>query len=441
MLGAAGTSWVHTPNLDRLAARSVRFEGAYCSNPMCVPSRFSMFTGRPASEVGIHAGPDSERRPVPESILETGLGWVMRAAGVTPLFGGKQHFPRPMTAEGIGFDDFEKDQRQPLAEKTASLLQQLSAKPREAPFLLIANLINPHDICHMGLRDFAQNDFEHALIRNSQTAIDELDRALALPPGMDEATFFQTICPALPDNFEPQLDEPEAIAHELIRRPFRRGCRDNWTEREWRLHRWAYARLTEKVDQEIGLILDALEASGLADDTGILFTSDHGDMAAAHRLEHKDVLYEEACRIPLLLHLPGMETSRIIGREWLANVGLDLAPTVCDWFDVPIPAHCSGQSILRPVHDPTATREVVPIESEIGHAVVGRRFKSCHYFRGEPASQWFDLETEPGEMQSCPIEKVPPEDRAPLEACHSTFHLFQRAPAKTERPQSAATPQ
>lgn len=426
MLGAAGNPWVKTPNLDRLAERSVRFEGAYCSNPMCVPSRFSMFTGRPASETGIHAGPASERQAPSASILESGLGWVMRQAGIQPFFGGKEHFPKPMTAEALGFNYYEKSQRQPLAEKTAAMLEEWGSQPRESPFLLITNLINPHDICHMGLRDFAQNDFERALVRNNGTAIEELDRALQLPDHMDEATFFETVCPPLPDNFEPQQDEPEAIANELVRRPFRRSCRDRWTEREWRLQRWAYARLTEKVDQEIGLILDALELSGLAGETAILFTSDHGDMAAAHRLEHKDVLYEEACRIPLLLHLPGMEQSRVIGREWLSNAGLDLVPTVCDWFGVPIPAHCSGQSLLEPIQDASAERAAVPIESEIGHAVVGRRYKWCHYFSGEPAEQWFDLEADPGEMRSCPEHEIAQEEKTTLETCHAANGLFRR---------------
>jgi len=415
MMSCTGNPYLSTPNMDRLAARSARFEGAYCSDPMCVPSRFSMFTGLLASKVGIHGGPGSEKQTVPLSILEHGMGWLARKGGYRALYGGKQHFPGEMTAEKVGFEVFENDERMLLAERSAELLRELGDRDGQEPLLMVTSLINPHDICYLGLREFAANDAEKLLVSRGRKEQETLDAALKIPEGMTDEEFFRDLCPPLPDNFEPQTDEPEAIQAELDRRPFRRGCRERWDERDWRMHRWAYARLTERVDQEIGVVLDALEESGLADNTVIIFTSDHGDMSASHRLEHKDVTYEEACHVPLLIHTPEMTGPSRVGREWIASIGIDLVPTICDIVGVVPPEHLPGESLVEPLRDFEGHRDFVPVESEIGHAIFGERYKLVRYFKGEPAEQWFDIEKDPGELKSIDPSEVPEEVREEME--------------------------
>jgi len=438
-LGCAGTPWIETPNLDALAAQGVRFEGAYCSNPMCVPSRFSMMTGRYASEAGIHADParPMEKRVIPEEILRDGLGHRMREAGYETVFAGKQHFPGKMTAEKIGFDVIEDDQRERLALTTATWLRQRRDTEPEKPFFLVTSFINPHDICLAGLKEFPQDDFEHTLVRVCQKDIAVLEQEGKLPPGMDEETFFDTICPPLPDNFEPQRDEPEAIDLELTRRPFRRSCREKWGEREWRLHRWAYANLVKRVDREIGLVLDGLKAGGLDDSTTVVFVSDHGEMSASHRLEHKDVLYEENLKVPLIVRPAGAtETeARVIPADSLVCTGLDLFPTFCDYAGIEPPQGLPGVS-FRPIVDQSAekVRETIPIESEIGHAIIDPRFKLCRYFQGEPREQLFDLKEEPCEMTSVRDPAAFHEGRQRLIAAYNSADLWQspeKQPATT----------
>jgi len=426
MMSCAGNTYLSTPNMDRLAARAARFEGAYCSNPMCVPSRFTMFTGSPASAVGIHGSGTTEKKTVPEPILEQGMGWLAQKGGYRTLYGGKQHFPGGMTAENIGFEVFERNERMPLAQESARLLRELAEEKSDQPFLMVTSLINPHDICYLGLREFPSNDFEKLLVSKGTLEQTELDRALEQPEGVSDEEFFRDLCPPAPDNFEPQEDEAEAIQLELERRPFRRGCRERWDELDWRRHRWAYARLTEKVDEEIGVVLDALEETGFDQDTIVIFTSDHGDMSASHRLEHKDVPYEEACHVPLLIRTPEMDGASIIGREWMTSVGLDLVPTICEIARVDAPVNLRGESLLEPLRDFEGGRDFVPVESQVGHAIFGERYKLVRYFKGDPAEQWFDLEKDPGEMKSIDPAEVPPEIREEMEKEYQFFGLFQR---------------
>ncbi len=429
MLRCAGNSWVETPNLDALAARGLRFEGAYCSNPMCVPSRFSMMTGRYGSEAGLHADPvrPMNKRIISEEILCEGLGHKMQSAGYEAVFAGKQHFPGKMTAAKIGFEFIEDDERERLALTVSTWLRGHQGTKPEKPFFLVASFINPHDICMAGLKEFPHDDFEHLLVRNCQRDIAILEEAAKLPPGMSEEEFFDKVCPPLPENFEPQRDEPEAIDVELTRRPFRRSCREQWGEREWRLHRWAYANLVKRVDREIGLVLDGLKAGGLDDSTTVVFTSDHGEMSASHRLEHKDVLYEENLKVPLIVRPAGATEAdaRVVPADSLVCTGLDLFPTFCDMTGVEAPTGLPGIS-FKPIVDgeKDAVRTYVPIESEIGHAIVEPRFKLCRYFEGEPHEQLFDLQEEPGEMTSVTDPDAFPDDRKRLAAEYNAASLW-----------------
>ena len=200
------------------------------------------------------------------------------------------------------------------------------------------------------------------------------------------------------------MDEPEAISALLEQRGFRAAARKHWGEKEWRLHRWVYHRLTERVDAQVGGVLDALEISGQADDTVVVFTSDHGDHDSSHKLEHKTVLYDEASRVPLIVRDPALPP-RFRGTKTecgLVQTGIDLMATVCDYAGVEQPAHCAGMS-LRPTASGSsriAPRDGVYSESEIGYMYVTDRYKFVRYDEGTSARQLYDLERDPGETRN-----------------------------------------
>lgn len=392
MLSCAGNEHLDTPSMDRLADTGVRFDRAYCANPVCSPSRTSLLTGRFPSVIGQRRNAVPGLDTVPEEVTAGGLGHVLRDAGYETAYGGKQHLPADMTPESLGFETLTTDERDGCADTCAEFIRA----DHDDPFFLVASFINPHDICYMAI-----NDYRRAMSEELRGDVERerLQDALERPEGVEETTFFEEHAPPLPSNHEPQADEPEAV-HDLIdQRPFKRYVREEWTAERWREHRWAYCRLTEMVDAQVGRLLDALDETGKRDETIVVFTSDHGDMDGAHRLEHKTVFYEEAVNVPFVVSDPDGPSDRVDSR--LVSNGLDVLPTVCDYAGVDPPSHCEGRSV-RPLLDGRERdwRSAVRIESELGECLVADRYKYALYDDGANREQLYDREQDPGETRN-----------------------------------------
>jgi choline-sulfatase len=334
---------------------------------------------------------------VPESILAHSMGRVFREAGYETSYGGKLH--TPMKLNQLGFDLLTRDQREELADQCAAFLKS----KHERPFLLVASFINPHDICYMAIRAHAeaQKGKLKKPLNSRGPHFAALDAALQLPDGVSRADFFARLCPPLPANFEISPGEPEAL-FPSDSRGFRAYVRNNWTEEDWRLHRWAYARLTERVDAQIGRVLAALREAGLEEDTLVVFTSDHGDMDSAHRLEHKSVCYDEASRVPLIVSQKGVTRPGLVDCEHLVSTNLDLIPTLCDFAGIAIPRELTGRSLraLAQGQSPASWRKGLVTECRMARMVRTPRFKYIVYSQGERREQLIDMETDPGEMQN-----------------------------------------
>ncbi|MFZ5832781.1 MAG: sulfatase [Planctomycetota bacterium] len=397
MLSAAGNPYVRTPAMDGLAASGARFELAYCGNPVCVPSRFGMLTGVMPSRIGMRD--NNTKLKVPEEILADCMGRVFSNAGYETVYGGKLH--TPMTLEQMGFAQLTRDEREELATACADFLRQ----KHERPFLLVASFINPHDICYMAIRAHAEavkaQGRKARNLTSENPAIAALDAAIELPEGVSREEFFAKHCPPLPANFEIPPGEPDG-AWNPQSKDFRNYVRQNWTDEDWRLHRWAYARLTERVDGQIGQVLAALRESGLEEDTLVVFTSDHGDLDAAHRLEHKSMHYDEASRVPLIVSRKGVTKPGLVDREHLVSTTLDLIPTVCDFAGIAIPEALHGRSV-RPLAEgqtPASWRKGLITEGRRFVMVRSPRFKYAVYADGERREVLTDMEKDPGEMQN-----------------------------------------
>ena len=401
MMSCTGNKYVKTPALDSLAETGVRFEKAYCSNPICVPSRFSMFTGRMPSEIGMKEnGFPWSREPkehFKKMMKENALGWTMRDAGYETKYGGKVHLPDHTTAEEIGFDYICNDERDYLADVCADYIK----KDHEKPFFLVASFINPHDICLMAMQQFATTVQDKNLVNICTTERETLAPFLKIPDGISEKEFFDKYCPPLPPNFEPQEDEPFGVKKILQQRNFKNEARNHWTEKDWRMHRWAYAKLTELVDSQIAKVLNAVKESGIEEETVIIFTSDHGDMDSAHRLEHKEVLYEESVRLPFIISQPG-KTKKTVDKTHVISSGLDLYPTFCDYAGIKPPKHIKGVS-LKPIADGEKIknwRKFIPVEGTYGDMIVSARYKYMMHDEGEHKEQLMDLVKDPLETKN-----------------------------------------
>lgn len=398
LLSCAGNGYVSTPALDRLAAGGTRFTRAYCSDPVCVPSRFSMFTGRMPSAIGMRGNGGPDLLPFTAEHDGTGLGHLLRSAGYETWYGGKVHWPVRLTPERLGFTTFCHDERERLAVDTASHIRALAGKR----WATVASLINPHDICFQAIRAFATEGADRRILDDGRVELANLDEALLPPPGVDRETFLREHLPPLPANAAIQDDEPELISTVLAQRPFKASARARWQEQDWRLHRWAYARLMERVDRQIGVILDALTASGQERDTLVIMTSDHGDHAGSHLLEHKTIFYDEAARVPWIMRLPGRIPAGGLVEHGLVATGLDLMATCCDYAAVAVPRHCLGHSQravaeARPHAKPRANAYG---ENAVSRMIATRQWKYVRYDGGRGAEQLYDLVHDPGETRN-----------------------------------------
>ncbi|MDN3687424.1 sulfatase family protein [Cyclobacterium jeungdonense] len=376
MMSSSGNPYLHTPAMDYIANNGIRFTRAYVTNPVCSPSRVSLMTGRfPGyfkDSKGNLVRDNASSMDIPATSREASgenLASYLKKAGYDLVYGGKQHLPAFLDPDLGGFHVLTEDARGELASKAADYIRG----DHENPYFMTVSLINPHDICFMAIRDFADSLYLQQLQRNFKTELTNLDKALELPEGVSREEFFEKYCPPLPPNFEPQEDEAKAIELFLNRDPrsFRSGAREEYTEEQWRMHRWAYARLTEMVDVHVQEILDALIESGKEEETLVIFTSEHGDNDGSHRLEHKNVLYEESVKVPFTAMWKRQIPAGQVNDRQLVSVGLDVLPTLADYAGIAAVTDPRGSS-LRPLFEGEKVdwRESLGIEGEISRAVI-----------------------------------------------------------------------
>ncbi|MDX1982004.1 MAG: sulfatase-like hydrolase/transferase [Bryobacteraceae bacterium] len=384
MMSCTGNPWVKTPAMDSIAAAGVRFERAYSGNPVCVPARTSMMTGRYPSHFGIRG---NNVRELSRDVLPTALGNVFRAGGYETVFGGKTHWPRPMTAPSIGFEYITADEREALAGECASFLRQRHDKP----FLMVASFINPHDICYMAIDAYTKGSNLPAMYPKS---VVERQRVAEAVKG-----FSRDACPPLPSNHGPTEGEPGAFSRLT---GFRKYVREHWTAEEWRLHRWAYCRLTEEVDSQIGRVLAALRDTGLDRNTVVIFASDHGDMDSAHGFEHKSLPYEESARVPFIVSWPGHTPAGRVDRTSLVGSTIDLFPTLCDYAGIQPPAGLPGRSVRTVVERGPVPgwRQDLVVECGDSRCLRTSRYKYTLWEGPGAREMLFDMEKDPGEMKN-----------------------------------------
>lgn len=373
MLSCEGNKWLYTPALDRLASRGIRFEKAYATNPVCVSSRFSLQTGRYPSVIGLRTNTspvNKDHRVILAALKSHALGHVFRNAGYETYYGGKVHLPTQYSMAGPwGYNVISKDERDGLAGTAADFL--LHRKRGDKPFLLFVSFINPHDICYDAIQ-FAWPGSDLA-----KTTPADLADALKIPKGITQKQFYDSYCPPLPANYQPMIGESYAVDSFLNLRDFHKKAREEWTDKDWRLFRWAYARLTERSDSLIGIVLNALEKSKLRDSTIVIFTSDHGEMDGAHKLDAKSFFFEESTRIPFIVSYPWLKEKGRVDSDHLVSNGLDLLPTLCDMAGVQPPRGLPGKS-LEPLFknkNVQKWRDHIFIENYLGYMVHSGRYK------------------------------------------------------------------
>lgn len=378
-----GTRFINTPAMDSLAARGVSFTRAYTPNPLCVPARTSIFTGRPAHVTGFQ----TNDLKISLAGKYRCLGAYFRDAGYDTGYLGKWHLPFSAGDPSVhGFDFMESIRNNGVDPDIPAPAAAFLKRKREKPFLLVTSFVNPHNIC-----EWARDE--------------ELkDGAIGRPPSPEK-------CPPAVENLAPPADEADGML--LMRRSYQSTPRfpvGNFDENKWRQYRWAYFRMIELVDARIGVILSALRDTGRLDDTLIVFACDHGDCQGAHGWNQKTVLYDNVSRVPLIIVKPGGGQARLDQR--LVNTGTDILPTLLDFAGISIPGDLPGLSLKSSAQAAiTDPRRYVVSEVKMaqggavdgrvpelsGRMVRSRNFKYCAYDIGTRRESLFDMERDPGE--------------------------------------------
>lgn len=335
-LGCYGNEYVDTPHRDALAGKGVRFTRAYCSSPICAPTRASLISGQYVHEIGCwdNAHPyhgnsanwgqflqnngitftsigRNDFHPSAKVIADERLGGWREHPDIVGLYrdevverGAERPWREKAGVELIGDPADESDHNVALA--AAQWLQEEAAAQQE-PWCLWVNFERPHSpyCCR------------EELFKKYSPRAEKLDEI------SDHSC----------DNLHP-LNEA-LLLH---------GCGGSQVSRETNLRaRAGYMGLCEQVDENVGLVLSALTQSGRNEDTLIICTSDHGEMMGAHGLWEKFSLYEESAGIPLIISGPGIRQGAV---ENYPVGQLDIFPTIAEAVGLTPPEEFRGRSLL-----------------------------------------------------------------------------------------------
>jgi len=405
-LGCYGHPVVKTPNIDRLARWGMRFERAYCQFPVCNPSRSSLLTGLRPDATGIldNRVPLRSRLPdvvtLPQLFRESGyftarLGKIFHSPGKMDdskawdvtfdprtteagrrgqgrnLTGGVVKWCRWLAAEGTDRDQPDGQ----IAAETVRLLEQ----KRTRPFFLGVGFHKPHDPFVVPKRYFDMYSLEE------------------LTPPCD------------PKDATPR--------HRLAIGSSWQESFERFTDRERCEFMRAYYAGVSFIDVQLGMILDALDRLGLAEDTVVVFFGDHGYQLGEHGWWNKNTLYEPSTRAPLLVAAPGVTTGGTRCGRFVEFV--DIYPTLAELCGLTAPANLQGRSFRPLLRQPglawkQAAFTQVQRGAVAGKAVRTQRWRYIEWDGGKAGVELYDHDNDPGEYYNLAGEPAHAEVRKRL---------------------------
>lgn len=442
-LPAYGNAVARTPHLDSLAEQSVVFESAYTNFALCAPSRFSMLAGRLASEIGAFDNGAEFASSTPT------FAHYLRAAGYHTSLIGKMHFVGPDQLHG--FDERLTTDIYPSSFGWTGDWTQVREEH--------SNDSRSFELAGPYLRT-VQMDYDDEVAHRTRRKLYDVARREALDgdqPWLITASFTH---PHDPYQCRPEywdryrsvdIDLPvvERIA-EADADPYSLRLRTQYglsdfepTEEQIRRARHGYYGSISYIDDLVGQLLATLSETGLADNTVVVFTTDHGDMMGERGLWYKKSFFEGASRIPLLVSWP----KRFLPKRVTDNVSLvDLLPTFCELGGKQALAESAdrldGRSLATLMDDGSDERldDIVYgenlAEGATAPILMVKRGSLKLITSGCDPEQLFDLETDPHELHNLAADpgylsaatelRTLTADRWDIEVLNSEVHASQR---------------
>ena len=392
-----GHPQVQTPHMDRLAARGTTFYNAHTQAPLCNPSRTSLLLGRRPSSTGIY-GLSPWFRDVEELAGIESLPQYFARQGYSTHATGKIYHGR----YGRGDDDAEFQVLGPPAGVGARPEEKLVTTPQNHPLMDWGTF--PH-------KDEDKGDWAVA-----SWAVDQLEGPLS---GQLEKPFFLAagfFLPHVPCYVTQEWYDMYPLDSVTLPE-IRRDDRDDTPRFSWYLHwklpeprlkfieeasQWrnlvaSYLASITFVDSQVGRLLDALEASGHADDTVIVLWSDHGWHLGEKLITGKNTLWDRSARVPLMFAGPGVaEGARVTSPAEL----LDIYPTLIDLAGLPAQPGLEGHSLLPQLKDASAPREwpAITTHNAGNHGIRSEKWRYIVYADG--SEELYDMESDPQEFDN-----------------------------------------
>ncbi|MBT3359299.1 MAG: sulfatase-like hydrolase/transferase [Rhodospirillales bacterium] len=409
VMGCYGDDVVATPNLDRLANCGVTFDAAYTPSPLCVPARMSFLTGRYPNRQSCWT--NSDMLPSDQPTIAHCLG----AAGYNPILVGRMH--------SIGPDQLRGFVRREVGDHSTNWI---GGVPHS---LGVLNKTNDPYRVSLDKSGAGQSSYECHDDDVTAATLQVLDEIAEARKGGDAEPFALSVGYLMPhqpfvarpefyDRYKGRVGLPDIPAVEN-EHPYMTEWRDftgisDVPDDTAVRARTAYYALVEEMDAMIGCILDKLEELGLAENTLVVYTSDHGDQLGERGLWWKQTFYDESAKIPLLMSWPGT-LPQGQHRGQVVNL-IDLAATLLEAADAPPLPDADGRSFLqvardgnRPWIDETfseyCTDGVAPwtLPTPTRQRMIRTDRWKLNYYDGYRA-QLFDMQNDPGETRDLALD-------------------------------------
>lgn len=406
LLGCYGDPRIHTPGIDRLAARGIRFDRAYTNQAVCAPSRNALMTGLRPDSIGVYDLATFFRKGRPDALTlpqhfkargyrSESLGKLYhlghgnsddaeRSWSVKPWYPrGGSHVRPSGSGRGPAVESADvPDQRYTdgmLADEAIRRLDAAKADPA-TPFFLGVGFLKPH-------LPFCAPEKYWKLYTRDQFRPNPMASPPAGAPAYAATTWGEL---RQYEGIPPQGRLPDDLQAELIH---------------------GYHAAVSFMDAQVGRVLDHLEKSGLADRTIIVLWGDHGWHLGDHGFWCKHTNYEQATRIPLLISAPGITPG--VSKALVETV--DLYPTLCELAGLPVPEGLDGTSLRPLLENPALAGDdqaihVYPRGPRIGRAIRTARHRLVEWKAPGAAPEsaeyeLYDYQTDPAESRNLASEQ------------------------------------